>query len=204
MIILSIKNSSLMSQYFTNYQQYRSPSSSVRTHASDRLEKPGSLVATMTLILISYPAQGHESFSRPAKCSSLECKKNQIEPWTAWTNRSISEFKIVWSNKWLSSSQRALDMVNYKYRPSMNESPTSRYLHNRSFHLRTAEALASVISGTWSKAFWRDKNNFRRQDIFMKKVSESWLLLPVSERILALPIPEIATHCFEVLRRLEA
>jgi len=38
----------------------------------------------------------------------------------------------------------------------------------------------------------------------MKKVSESWLLLPISERILALPIPEIATHCFEVLRRLEA
>lgn len=38
----------------------------------------------------------------------------------------------------------------------------------------------------------------------MKKVSESWLLLPISERILALPIPEIATHCFEVLRCLEA
>ena len=47
----------------------------------------------------------------------------------------------------------------------------------------------------------------------MKKVSESWLLLPISERwlllpiserILALPIPEIATHCFEFLRRPEA
>jgi len=42
------------------------------------------------------------------------------------------------------------------------------------------------------------------QVIITKKVSESWLLLPISERVLALPIPEIPTHCFEVLRCLEA
>lgn len=33
---------------------------------------------------------------------------------------------------------------------------------------------------------------------------EGWSLLSVSERILALPVPEIATHCLEVLKCLEA